>query len=217
MSYATQAALRRCGLFPLHAAGLREPAGEKGLLIIGESGSGKSTLAVQLAAAGWRYLSDDSIALTADNTDGLVAAHGLRRRFAVTDRSLTACGMSPLSEAVEEHMPSDETKRYIDPVKAFPGQLASSCRPRVLLFPTIANQSESTVERISRSAAMIHLATFSPWACYDASTSREHLRVLAGLIQQTHAYMLQAGRDLIEQPGRAASLLNEICHENTRD
>jgi hypothetical protein len=111
MSYAMQAALRRCGLFPLHAAGLIAPVQEKGLLIIGESGSGKSTLALQLAAAGWRYLSDDSIALTenadedADAADGMVTAHGLRRRFAVTDRSLAACALPRLSKAMEEQMP----------------------------------------------------------------------------------------------------------------
>jgi len=220
MSYAMQAALRRCGLFPLHAAGLIAPVQEKGLLVIGESGSGKSTLALQLAAASWRYLSDDSIALTknadedADAADGMVTAHGLRRRFAVTDRSLAACALPGLSEALGEHMPFDENKRYLDPTTAFPGQLASSCQPGVLLFPAITNQPHSTVERLSRSAAMVHLATFCPWACYDASTSREHLRVLSGLTRQTNAYLLHAGRDLIEQAGRAASLVNSLCEEN---
>ena len=212
ISYAIQAALRRCGLFPLHAAGLIAPDGEKGLLIIGESSSGKSTLTLQLAAGGWRYLSDDSIVLS-EEAEG-VAAHGFRRRFAVTARSLAACQMPRLSGALEERMPFDEDKQYLDPATAFPGQLAVSCQPNVLLFPIITKQAHSAVEFLPRSAAMVHLATFCPWACYDASTSREHLRVIARLTGQTKAYLLRAGRDLLEEAGRAEALVSELFLNN---
>ncbi len=62
---ATMVALRRCGLFELHAAGVVEPETGGGFLVVGPSGSGKSTLATQLASAGWRYLSDDALLLRA--------------------------------------------------------------------------------------------------------------------------------------------------------
>src|SRR5215213_3327807 len=54
---ASMTALRRCGLFELHGAGVVEPETGAGVLVVGPSGSGKSTLATQLARAGWRYLS----------------------------------------------------------------------------------------------------------------------------------------------------------------
>jgi hypothetical protein len=48
-------------LMALHAAGLATPKGA--LLIAGHGGSGKTTLAAALLAAGWSYLSDDTILL----------------------------------------------------------------------------------------------------------------------------------------------------------
>ncbi|PYT03659.1 MAG: hypothetical protein DMF65_03745, partial [Acidobacteria bacterium] len=45
---ASMTAMRRCGLFELHGAGLVAPGGA-GFLFVGPSGSGKSTLATQLA------------------------------------------------------------------------------------------------------------------------------------------------------------------------
>src|SRR5215217_3968729 len=63
-SFAVCAALRRYGLFELHAAGMVHPESEQGVLIIGPSGSGKSTLALQLAMSGWPYLSDDELLLS---------------------------------------------------------------------------------------------------------------------------------------------------------
>src|SRR5258705_12283229 len=63
-SFAICAALRRYGLFALHSAAVVSPDAKTGVMIIGPSGSGKSTLTMQLAAAGWRYLSDDELLLS---------------------------------------------------------------------------------------------------------------------------------------------------------
>jgi hypothetical protein len=73
-SFAVCAGLRRFGLFDLHSAGVVDPHDGKGVLIVGPSGSGKSTLAVQLASAGWSYLSDDELLLSFD--EGAVEARG---------------------------------------------------------------------------------------------------------------------------------------------
>ena len=81
-SFAVCAALRRFGLFDLHSAGVVNPESEKGVLIVGPSGSGKSTLALQLALAGWPYLSDDELLLSL--VDGEVEARGFRSFFAVS-------------------------------------------------------------------------------------------------------------------------------------
>ena len=55
------------------------------MLIIGPSGSGKSTLTLQLATAGWSYLSDDELLLSL--VDGEVEARGFRSFFALHQRS----------------------------------------------------------------------------------------------------------------------------------
>src|SRR6266496_4601753 len=89
-SFAVCAALRRCGLFELHSAGVACPDERNGVLIIGPSGSGKSTLTVQLAAAGWRYLSDDELLLSLARDE--VEARGFRRFFAITENTAAAAG-----------------------------------------------------------------------------------------------------------------------------
>ena len=66
ITYALAAALRRRGLFELHSGAVIDPESGQGLLIIGPSGSGKSTLTVQLAAAGWSFLTDDVLVLDSD-------------------------------------------------------------------------------------------------------------------------------------------------------
>src|SRR5262249_9668836 len=80
-SFAVCAGLRRFGLFDLHSAGVVDPRDGKGVLIVGPSGSGKSTLAVQLATAGWSYLSDDELLLSL--VAGTVEARGFRSFFAM--------------------------------------------------------------------------------------------------------------------------------------
>jgi hypothetical protein len=54
---------------------------------------------------------------------------------------------------------------------------------------------------------MRRLVRHSPWASYDTSTARAHLGALGRLASQCRAYALGAGRDVHEQPGRAAELL----------
>jgi len=67
VTYALSAALRRRRLFELHSGAVIEPQSETGVLIIGPSGSGKSTLTVQLATAGWSFLTDDVLVLDLAN------------------------------------------------------------------------------------------------------------------------------------------------------
>ncbi len=63
LSYALPAALRRCTLYEVHAAGLIEPLSGTGFLLVGDSNSGKSSLTVRLANAGWKYLTDDMLVI----------------------------------------------------------------------------------------------------------------------------------------------------------
>jgi hypothetical protein len=205
LSYAVQGALRKAGLFDLHAAGVVEPEGGAGLLLAGPSDSGKSSLTIRLAASGWGYLTDDMLALRAEA--GAIRAWAFRRSFSVSEQSLAGAGRPALFAALGEPVNSDPTKRALDPAAGFPGQFVESCAPRVLCFPTLTGEGESRLERLSQAEAMRRLVRHSPWASYDRATAREHLSVLGRLASQCRAYELRAGRDLIEEPGRAAELL----------
>ena len=205
LSYVLQAALRLGGLYVLHAAGVVEPATGAGVVVVGNSNSGKSSLTIRLAGAGWRYLSDDMLVLAEEN--GLIDAWALRRIFSVSSASLAHSGLSGVEAALGAPVNSDPGKRKLEPRIMFPDSFVESCRPRVLLFPTLTGEAESRVEKLSSGAAMTRLIRQCPWASYDAGTAREHLRVLGLLAKQSFSYSLDAGLDLLEDATRAPRLL----------
>lgn len=205
MAYALPAALRRCGLYDLHAAGLVESGGALGFIFPGLSGSGKTSLAVRLAASGWKYLSDDLLVIS-EGEDG-VWMRGLRRPFQTSAAALAGCGLPRLDEALGVTVPYDPEKRRLDPEVLFPGAFASAALPRVLCFPVVAEGAESRVEPLEQAEAMVRLVKMCPWSSYDVSAAREHLRVLSRLVKQCRTYGLLAGRDIFDDVAGASRLL----------
>jgi hypothetical protein len=206
MSYAMEGALRRCSLYQLHGAGIIEPEGGMGALVIGASGSGKTTVTMHLAASGWYYLTDD--ALIINERAGMIEAQGTRRIFAVTEKTIDACEFPQLMEALGAPVMSDPSKRRLEPGVAFPDRLAESCIPEVLFFVSISGEAESRISSLSRGEAMTRLIKFNPWASYDTSEARGHLHTLGELVRQCRAYTLDSGLDILNEPGRAASILS---------
>jgi hypothetical protein len=183
-SFAVCAALRRFGMFDLHSAGVVEPRGKQGVLIVGASGSGKSTLALQLVLAGWAYLSDDEVLLSL--VDGAVEARGFRSFFAVRN-----------GPGIKDCFKPDIAKR------------ASHASPGLVLFTQVSGGSESRVCKLTQSEAMMRLIRACPWATYDTSIASANLAVLSALARQARAYELFAGCDLL-RPNHAAKFLSEL-------
>ena len=201
IAYALPSALRRRGFYELHAAGLIAPATNQGVLIIGDSGSGKSTLATRLASSGWSYLTDDLVLL--QQAAKAVTAWGLRRVFALTDETLQAC----FSTQSHQSSGDEAAKQYLDPQNLFATSAAASCQPRTLFFTELTHQSQTRIEAISGSAAMMGLLRQSSWLCYDPVVAHHHTQLLTRLAQQCQAFRLYAGRDLLLQPKLADELL----------
>lgn len=202
---ASMTALRRCGLFELHGAGLVEPESGEGVLVVGPSGSGKSTLATQLAGAGWRYLSDDSLLL--DERGGLVEARALRRQFAVTEPTVAAGVLRGFEDRLSDPAPFDPLKRRFEPQQVFPERFAEACVPRAVFFPEVTGEASSATRRLSQAETMRLLLRVSPWACYDRGSAAAHLGVLAGLARQAAGYELHAGTDLLCDAAHASDFI----------
>ena len=196
---AFSAATRRCGLFELHSGCVVEPSGGRGLLLAGVSGSGKTTLTVQLARAGWGYLSDDVLLLS--EAVGRVEARPLRRVFAATGATVEAAGLPGRAAA------TTETKLRFAPQDFFPGGFVESCLPEALCFPVVAHTTESRVVEVPPAEALSRLLRMCPWACYDRPTAAGYLRVLSLLARRCASFELRAGTDLLVDPARAARLL----------
>lgn len=208
MAYAMHAALRRVGLYDLHAAALIEPESGRCFVFPGTSRSGKTSLTLRLAASGWHYLSDDFVVIS-EGAMG-VEVRGLRRRFQTSDDSLVGCDLPRLEDAFRLPIPTVPEKRRLDPEILFPGQFAASAEPGVLCFPVITGQSESRLAETTKAEAMMRLILMCPWSNYDTSSAREHLRVLSQLVRQCKTFTLHAGRDIFDEQEGAGALLSRL-------
>lgn len=205
VTYALAAALRRRGLFELHSGAVVEPKRGRGVLIIGPSGSGKSTLTVQLAAAGWPFLTDDVLLLSSDRSQ--VTAWPVRRCFAVTSDTFAASELLQNRAGLDYIQAQPDDKKQFAPQNVFNSEFKQQCIPTTLLFSELSGGETSDVVRLSTGEIMARLIRINPWSCYDRTTAADHLTVLSVLATQARGYSLQAGRDLLNSE-TAANLIS---------
>jgi len=175
-------------MFDLHSAGVVQPASGKGVVIVGPSGSGKSTLALQLAQAGWPYLSDDELLLSL--VDGVVEARGFRSFFAVSEAG-------------------SRLKHCFEPEHVLGSKRTDHAVPGLLLFIHLNGSSRSVISALTQPETMTRLLRSCPWATYDKSIANANLELLSTLVRQARGFDLSAGRDLLD-PGFANSFLSAV-------
>lgn len=191
-SFAVCAALRRCGLFELHAAGVVAPDTSDGVLIVGSSGSGKSTLTLELVKSGWGYLSDDELLLSVAGEE--IEARGFRSFFALAPASVAAVGPSGF-------------KTCFEPASVFAAPAVTCVVPRFVLFTSISGLKETRLSPLDQAETMARLIRACPWATYDTAVAGPYLQLLSRLARQARGFDLQAGTDLLE-PDRAAHIIS---------
>ncbi|HSE30937.1 MAG TPA: hypothetical protein VLA93_05130 [Pyrinomonadaceae bacterium] len=199
LSQAFSAALRRCGLYDIHSGAVVPPDETGAVLIAGPSGSGKSTLTAKLAAAGWAYLTDDTLILRNDAAG--VEAVALRQFFA-----LTAATVAAFPDMQTKPLP-DSRKARFTPQEFFSGHQIEAAKPSVVLFSTITREPATRLVRLSQSEAMSRLLKLCPWACYDANSASDHLTVLGRLARETAGFDILAGTDVLHDPRLASDLI----------
>jgi hypothetical protein len=196
--------LRVLGIYSLHAAALASTDGV-GLLLVGASGSGKSTLAIGLIREGWRYLSDDAVLLRY-GSEGIEAL-ACRKSFYID--ALASANYCDLWVAEEEPDSTGGQRRRVGIEDAYPGQYVSQCVPRIVVFPQITRQDQSTLKPINRIRALQFLLAQSAPQLFDRSTMAPHLELLKRFLQQTQTYKLNAGIDLYRDPVKLIDLIRE--------
>src|SRR5262245_14968183 len=141
VTYALSAALRRRGLFELHSGAVVDPQTGKGVLIIGPSGSGKSSLTVQLSAAGWPFLTDDVLVLSAEATE--VKAWPLRRCFAISAETFATNTFLQASASLDWLKAPGDYKKLFIPHGVFDSEFRENCVPSKLFFSQIGTSERS--------------------------------------------------------------------------
>jgi hypothetical protein len=178
--------LKRRERYSVHAAGLSIDG--KALLLAGESGAGKSTLALGLVRAGFDFLGDDTCFLAPD-IDGV-------RVCAFPDEvDLTEETIGLFAElCVTPLLGSGHTsKRQLLPELVYAMRFVDECKPRLIVFPSVAHSDRSTLRRVDRAEALLRLTPNV--LLTDIASSQAHLNLLAAVVRQSECYALDTGRD----------------------
>ena len=202
LSHALAPALRRCGVFEIHSAGVIAPESSEVVLIAGPSGSGKSTLTTQLANCNWSYLSDDVLLLHSSEQN--ITAEPLRRFFALTSQTIAAAALGA------ELQDSSQAKNRIFPQEIFQRAPLSDGVPGTIVFPTVVDSACSSLLPLTSAESMKRLLRLCPWAAYDKPTSGPHLQLLGRLANSTSGFELFAGKDILKDRQRAAELFTQV-------
>ena len=121
------------------------------------------------------------------------------------ESTLKACKLHEFDFAVGGRV--DSNKLRFDARRAFPERFVELCRPAVILFPEISNESKSRITPMAQSNALARLIEQCPWATCDAAAAPKHLKALSDLIKQTKSYSLSAARDIFEDPSSISDLV----------
>lgn len=185
----------------VHAAGAERHG--IGVLLPGASGRGKSTLVAGLVQAGFRYLSDEAVAL--EPTTSLLQP--FPKPIALRPGSWEA--LAELRPDLEERLaPYACDEWLIDPRSIHPDAVAPPSRARLVVFPRYTAAASAELEPVGRAEAVCELA--GQTIDFRSSAPR-NLTVLADLIRSCSCYRLEVG-DLAEACELLGGLVNELLH-----
>jgi len=189
-------ALRRQGLYNLHAAGLA--LGERALLFAGSSGAGKSTLTLAMLRMGLGFLGDDTVFLRGSKI------FAFPDEIDVTEE--TARWFSQAFPALRDAPTEGYPKKRLSLEEAG-ARRVNSARPGLLIFPQVAHRPTSELTPLGVEEALLALTPnillTHPEVC------QKHLELLAGLVRRMPAYRLKTGHDLEALAGRLHRMLEE--------
>ena len=189
-------ALKRAGLYHLHAATARDPQGE-GWVLTGDSCCGKSTTSALLARRGWAVGTDDMSFL--HHQDGACVVTAWRSLIALRQGGqalLNSIGGTPIPERGKQGYYPEELG----------GTWVQTIRPRYLLFPQLGGEG-SWLEPIPASEVLRLILPWSFWVLFETWGAEDYMSVLKNLASQTTAFRLHLAPDLMDRPGALRDLL----------
>lgn len=182
--------LKRQGLYTIHATALEK--GGRGVLIPGYSGRGKTTACISLLRSGYRCLSDDHPFLKMGN--GTLEVLAFPEKVDVTENSLKF--FPELRDESHGKLYQGLIKRYFHIEDFFPDGTATSCDPRLLIFPQVVNSPSSHVELVPKREALEEVLPHG-LLVYDKAIARKEFQAWSQLIKKVNSYRLYFGRDVL--------------------
>lgn len=195
--------LKREGLFMLHAAGLAR--GERALLITGASGAGKTTLTLALLRAGYGFLADDTVLLSArGGADGPgLRALAFPDEMDLTEQTTKFFPDLPLGGLV--WTPQGRPKQAVSAHAVFGRPPVWNCEPVALIFPQPGAAHQSRLSRLAPDEALLQVLCNVLRTRADATQAQ--LDALALLVNQCVCLRLETGRDFDTLPDLLGDVL----------
>ena len=171
------------------------PPGDGAWVLVGDSGSGKSTTCATLCRAGWSYLSDDQVILSAAER-GLVA-EGWVRPFHLD-------GGWQLGKRWGK-------RETLDAARLFPGLRRVTAPFAGLLLPKVATQLTTGASPADPAEALAELIRQSPWVLLDRGAAPVVLDLLAAAASRCRPpQRLTLGSDSYGSPERMSRVLTAL-------
>ena len=144
--------MQQYGFEPCHAGAVTAPwNSEQGALILGASGIGKTTLSIGCALLGYGLLGDDLVMLRNSTADGSIRAYALAHELSIRSSSLH---LWPTLSFLRD-LPADlRDKRYCTIEQIRPGAGRISTSIRLLLFPSLTMETQSTITPLSKARTL---------------------------------------------------------------
>ena len=177
----------------VHAGATVAPDG-RAWLLVGDSHAGKSTTVVNLITAGWHYLSDDQVVLSAAE-QGTVMVEGWPRPF-------------HLDEGWTHGTPSG-ARGTVDPARLGPGEWRPTAPLGGLLFPRVRAHAPTSLTPIARSDALGRLVRQSPWLLADRGAAAAVLALLQSAVSGG-CYAASLGLDSYRDAERLTEALRPL-------
>jgi hypothetical protein len=194
--------LKRRDRFSVHAAGVA--IGDRGVLIPGSSGSGKSTLALALAREGFGVLGDDMLFLKGDGAD--LQALAFPEEFDLTDDTVRL--FPDLDDVLATPREEGWPKRRLRAEERYGTEIVWKCRPRMLVFPRVANTERSVLAPMDAGEALFEL--LPNILLTEPVSSQRHLEMLSKLATSSVCYRLHTGTDFGDLGERLRQLLASL-------
>jgi hypothetical protein len=179
----------------------------KGMLLVGKSGSGKSTTSLACASAGFRYLSEDYVALELCK-DGSFVGHSLYNSiFLKTDNLERFAELA--SRAIRGRLPYEE-KSVVLLSQIFPERLERAVPIRALVLPRITEAANPRIRPASKGDALLALAPSSLLQIPNRALGVSGFDKLAKLVERVPCFWLEVTCDLQSIARRVDELLASL-------
>ncbi|MGH7720400.1 MAG: hypothetical protein ACREON_16340 [Gemmatimonadaceae bacterium] len=187
------------GMFHVHGAAVRDPAGT-GWLMAGDANIGKSTTTLSLVRCGWSYAADDAVYLSLA-AGGEILAEGWEEPIRLTDRSARAL-------SVTRQVPDTELKSSALLDEPLAGRRVDHFYLQRLLLPELGPVTK--LIPVSAHDALAALVRASAWIVCLPRLGNDYLRLL-GKVASLPAARLVLGPELLDDPAILAGALLRLA------